>query len=99
MLNPNVRAYVEQLQQAMRQKFVEMAPSAQIRLEELSLSATSEKVRLEANIQILDRAGMKPPEKVEFSGIGIFGNASIDEIREQLRKSVEDSIDAKVVSN
>lgn len=72
----------------MRAKFVEMAPAAQERLEELAKNADSEKVRLEANIQILDRAGLKPPDKVELAGVGIFGDAPMDEIVKLIQKNL-----------
>jgi hypothetical protein len=87
--SPRLRTYIEQLQQAMRYKFVEMAPAAQERLESLAASADSEKVKLQANIEILDRAGLKPPERVEMTQVSIFGEASLDDIRNIVRRNLE----------
>lgn len=85
---PAVRNLIDQLQQGVRYQFILMAPAAQERLEDLAIHAASEKVKLEANLQILDRAGFKPPEKVELATVGIFGSASADEIRNILRQNL-----------
>jgi hypothetical protein len=92
---PQVKALVDALQQGVRYQFILMAPAAQERLEDLAVNAKSEKVKLDANIEILDRAGFKPPEKVELATVGIFGSASPDEIREVLRQNLA-AIDAEI---
>ncbi len=87
--NPRVQEMIELIQQDVRSKFIFMSPEAQERLETLSKSAESEKVQLDANLAILDRGGFKPPERVELEHLGIFGQMSTDEIKEMLRKNME----------
>jgi len=52
LVKPNVREYIES-----------HAPDAAARIVQLSISAQNETVRLNANRDILDRAGYKPVEK------------------------------------
>jgi hypothetical protein len=85
---PAVRSLIDSLQQGVRYQFILMAPAAQDRLEELAKDAKSEKVKLDANVEILDRAGFKPPDKVELAVAGIFGSASIEEVRDILRRNL-----------
>lgn len=86
---PAVKALIETLQQGVRYQFILMAPAAQERLRDLAETAKNERVKLDANLEILDRAGFKPPEKVEFAGVGIFGTASVEDVRDILRKNLE----------
>jgi phage terminase small subunit len=87
--NPKIRDLIDQIQQDVRARFVLMAPEALERLENLAKDADSEKVRLEANKEILDRAGLKPPEKVELSHLGIFGGTSLEEVKDIIRSNIE----------
>lgn len=85
---PKVRAYIDQLQQMMRAKFVELAPEALQRIEDLAMNATQEKVKLQANLEILDRAGLAAPQRVEIATIGIFGEASPEDIAAIIRQNM-----------
>lgn len=85
---PKVRAYIDQLQQMMRAKFIELAPEALDRIEELAKSATQEKVKLQANLEILDRAGLGAPQRVEISSIGVFGEAKVEDIAAIIRQNM-----------
>lgn len=85
---PKVRAYIDQLQQMLRAKFVELAPEALDRIEEMAKSATQEKVKLQANLEILDRAGLAAPTKVEIAAIGIFGEAKPEDIAAIIRQNM-----------
>lgn len=95
MRNPHIKTLLEQLQQDMRAKFTLLAPDAMARLEDLAENADSEKVKLEANLQILDRAGLKAPDKVELSLPGIFGSADPEAIKKQIRDKQELILQAK----
>jgi hypothetical protein len=88
--NPNIKALVEQIQQDMRARFVLIAPEAQERLENLSKTAISEHVRLQANLEILDRAGLDSPKKVELSGLGVFGDAKPDDLKDMIKRKCEE---------
>jgi phage terminase small subunit len=88
--NPNIKALVEQIQQDMRARFVLIAPEAQERLEYLSKTAISEHVRLQANLEILDRAGLDSPKKVELSGLGVFGEAKPDDLKDMIKRKCEE---------
>ena len=66
--NWNARGELKELREELiRNAFLEYAPRALKTLVDL-LSARSEKVRLDAAVQILDRAGFVIPEKVDFGG-------------------------------
>ena len=53
-----------------RQYLLDNASSAVSRITELSISAENESVRLHANKDILDRAGLKPVEEVDITSKG-----------------------------
>lgn len=89
MRNPRIKTLLEQLQQDLRAKFTLLAPDALARLEDLAENADSEKVKLAANIEILDRAGLRAPDKVELSLPGIFGDASPESIKKMIRDKQE----------
>jgi len=72
----------------MRAKFVELAPEALERIEALARDATQEKVKLQANLEILDRAGLAAPQRVEISAIGIFGEAKVEDIAAIIRQNM-----------
>jgi hypothetical protein len=93
--NPKIQETIEKIQQDCRAQFIFMAPTALERLEDLAINAGSEKVKLQANVEILDRAGLKPPEKVELSHLGAFGAASLEEIKEMIRANIEGSTKGK----
>lgn len=85
MRNPRIKALIEEIQQDTRSKFILLAPAALERLEDLAENADSEVVKLKANQEILDRAGLKAPDKVELSLPGVFGDASPEVIRAMIR--------------
>jgi hypothetical protein len=78
----------------MRARFVLIAPEAQERLENLSKTAISEHVRLQANLEILDRAGLDSPKKVELSGLGVFGDAKPDDLKDLIKRKCEEETPA-----
>ena len=83
--NPRIKSLIEQIQQDIRSKFILLAPGALERLLDLSENADSEKVKLQASIEILDRAGLKAPDKVELSLPAIFGDADPEKIKQMIR--------------
>lgn len=87
-MEPRIREQIELIQQACRLQFVIEAPSALERMVRLAETADSEKVKLDANKDILDRAGLKPPDRVESVHVGIFGSASAEDIRNLLRQKM-----------
>lgn len=86
--NPKVREYIDIIQQATRLQFIMETPQAFERMKQLSESAESEKVKLEATKDILDRGGLKPPERVESIHVGIFGSASTQDIKTLIRGKI-----------
>lgn len=87
--NPKIKALIEQIQQDIRSKFVLLAPAALERLEDLAENADSEKVKLAANLELLDRGGLGKPQKIELSLPGIFGSADPEEIKKSIRERQE----------
>lgn len=87
--NPKVRQEIELLQHAARMQFIMDAPRAAQKMIELSENAKQERVQLEATKDILNRAGLQPPQRVETVAIGIFGSASSEDIRALLRNNLE----------
>jgi hypothetical protein len=83
--NPRIKGLIEQISQDMRAKFTLLAPEAMARLQDLAENADSEKVKLSANLEILDRAGLRAPDKIELSLPGIFGDASPDAIKAMIK--------------
>lgn len=89
--SPRIREQIELLQQAVRAHFVIMAPKAADRIEELAETAKSEKVKLAANQEILRQGGITPPQRVESIHIGIFGNASAEDMRNVVRAKIAEA--------
>lgn len=87
--SPVIKSLVEDMQQGMRAQFVLLAPDALNNLWELANSAASEKVRLEANREILYGAGLRPIEEVKLTSSGLFGGTTVDDIRELIRQHIE----------
>lgn len=94
--NPKIKALIEQIQHDLRQKFVLVAPEALQKLIELSQSADSEKVQLEASLELLDRAGLVKVQKVEFSPLGVFGSLDPEDIKKQIRERQQESEQRKL---
>ena len=89
--DPKIREQIESLQQAMRVQFVIAAPAALDRLEGLAENSTNEKVKLEANLELLNRAGMQPPQRVETLHIGLWGQLSAEDVRGMIKKNLDGS--------
>ncbi len=87
--NPKVREQIAIIQEAVRLHIVAEAPAALSRLIDLAENAESEKVRFEANRDLLDRAGLKPPARVESIHVGLFGSASAEDLRQLIRNKLE----------
>lgn len=96
MRNPKIKSLIEQIQQDTRSKFILLAPAALQRLEDLAETADSEMVKLKANQEILDRAGLRAPDKVELSLPGVFGEASPEAIKAMIKNKQETREKAKL---
>jgi hypothetical protein len=96
--DPGVRALIEQIQQGIRTQYIMFSPDAFENLCELANSAESEKVRLEANKEILYGAGMKPPEEVTLRHTGVFGGMPSTGIRDIIRNHVEGTDEQEIPS-
>jgi len=96
MRNPKVKGLIEQIQQDTRSKFVLLAPAALHRIEDLAENADSEMVKLKANQEILDRAGLRAPDKIELALPGVFGDASPDAIKAMIKNKQETREKAKL---
>jgi len=83
--NPKVKEHIALIQEATRLQIVLAAPEAFNRLKELSETAKSEKVRLDATRDLLDRGGLEPPRRVETLSIGVFGSLSSEDMRNIIR--------------
>jgi len=99
--NPKIKGLIEQISQDLRAKFTLIAPEALARLEELAENADSEVVKLKANLEILDRAGQKAPDKVELSLPGIFGDASPEAIKAMIkdRQNIKEKANKEMVKS
>ncbi len=87
--NPKVREQITTLQEAVRLQIITEAPAAFGRIKELAENAKGEKVRLEANLEILDRAGLKPPQRIESIAVGLWGSLSAQDIKNMVRRRIE----------
>ena len=87
---PNIKARIEAIQQQCRTRFVDLAPKAIDQIEQLSTSSKNEMVRLKASQEILHQSGLIPPTRVEMAHVGIFGQASAEDVRAMLRKNLEE---------
>lgn len=87
--NPKVREQIAILQEAVRLQLIAEAPAAFERVKEIAENAKGEKVKLEANLEILDRAGLKPPQRVEQIQIGLWGSLSSQDMREIVKRRIE----------
>lgn len=87
--DPKIREQVEELQQAMRVQFIINAPRALDRLEDIAENSRNERVKLDANIEILNRAGMQSPIRVETLHIGLWGQLGAEDIRGMIKKNID----------
>ena len=88
--DPRVRSLIEEIQQALKAQYVLLAPDALNNIVDLANNAENERVKLDANKEILYGAGLKPAEEVKLTGAGIFGSNSTDDIKEMIRKHLEE---------
>ena len=97
--NPKIKELISEIQQGIRAQFVMLAPDALARIEQLAENAENERVKLDANKEILYGAGLKPPEQVEMKQVGIFGTATPEQLRDIIKAHIEepDTIDAEVI--
>jgi len=89
--NPKVREQISIIQEAVRLQIITEAPAAFERIRELAEGAQHEKIRLDANRDILDRAGLKPPQKVESLHVGLWGSLSQEDVRNMIRNKLENN--------
>lgn len=59
-------------------------------MKDLARNAKAERVKLDANLELLDRGGMKAPQRVENLQIGIFGSLEADDLKAILKKNLEE---------
>lgn len=88
--DPKIKALIEEIQQGSRAQLIMLAPDALQNIIDLANNAESEKVKLDANKEILYGAGLKPPEQIEMKSVGIFGSASPTEIRDMIKAGLEE---------
>jgi len=74
------KQFIRQIEDATREAIQDAIPGALAQLKELSAAAESETVRLQASKDILDRAGLKPTERIEQVTV----EKSTDELRKEL---------------
>jgi phage terminase small subunit len=72
-----------EIEEANREKLMGFAPMALSHLVDLAQNAQSEQVRLKANMDLLDRAGLNKVEKVEQTVT--YDDKTTDELKEELR--------------
>lgn len=87
--SPRVKEQIELLQQAIKAHFTVLALRAADRVEELAENAKTERVKLDANLEILRQGGIIPPQRTESIHIGIFGNASAQDLRALIKNKIE----------
>ncbi len=87
--DPKIRTQVEELQQVMRFQFIINAPRALDRLEEMAETAGNARVKLDANIEILNRAGLQPPQRTETLHIGLWGRMSSEDIKGMIKRNLD----------
>ena len=88
--DPRVRGLIEEIQQALRAQYVLLAPDALQNIVDLANNAENERVRLDANKEIMYGAGLKAAEEVKLSGTGIFGDKTTDDLKEMIRAHLEE---------
>ena len=88
--NPKIKELISEIQQGIRAQFVMLAPDALARIEQLAENAENERVKLDANKEILYGAGLKPPEQVEMKQVGIFGTATPEQLRDIIKAHIEE---------
>ena len=74
------KQFIREIEDATRQAMQDAIPGALAQIKELATAADSESVRLQAAKDILDRAGLKPTERIEQVTI----EKSTDELRREL---------------
>lgn len=87
--SPKIKEYIDTIQQATRLQIVLELPDALERVKELAATAKAERVKLDANLELLDRGGMKAPQRIENLQIGIFGSLQPNDMKELLRKNLK----------
>ena len=89
---PKVKAMIEEVLQGCRAQFVFLAPQAIERIQKLSENAESEKVKLEANKDILDRAGLRPPEQIQITQSDVFGSVDLNDIKNYIKSKMDEVV-------
>jgi hypothetical protein len=64
-------------------------PEALERVKSLAQNAKTERVKLDANLELMDRGGMKAPQRIESLQIGIFGSLNTEDLKAVLRNNLE----------
>lgn len=86
--SPKIREYIDTIQQAARLQIVLELPESVERLVDLARNAKTERTKLQANLELLDRGGMKAPQRIESLQIGIFGSLETEDMKNILRKNL-----------
>jgi hypothetical protein len=86
---PEIKARIEAIQQQCRVRFIDLAPKAIDNIQEMADNCKNEMVRLKANQEILHQSGLIPPTRVEAIHVGVFGQASAEDIRALIRRNLE----------
>jgi len=77
------KQFADEIKSQIERNVLDAAPIALSAMRRLAEDATSESVRLAANKDLLDRAGLKPTERVEQK-IAHVEQASTDELKREL---------------
>jgi tRNA A37 N6-isopentenylltransferase MiaA len=109
---PHVKEHAAAVVEAARLRLIGMSDQAIDVIEDLSLNATAEQVRLKASTEILDRAGVRAGVEVDFSGqVDLTVETAADRTRRHLEETArrmaearriqeaadEDVVDAEIV--
>lgn len=88
--NPDIVAELHRIRESLKAEIVKEAPYAFKRLVQLAKGARSERVRLEANKDILDRAGFSEPIKIQ--AMSLFALMTPEQLKEILRMHMLDAL-------
>ena len=90
---------LEDIEEAQKEALKGYSSKALSQIQALAESAVSEKVKLDANKDLLDRAGWKPIDKAHVTQANDWENASKDELEAELASYHQDWMQKHLSSN
>ena len=87
--NKKIRDYIDTIQQATRLQIILEMPNVFDRVKKLAEGAESERVQLDANLELWDRGGLKAPQRVESVQIGVFGSLDPEDMKKLIKEKLE----------